>query len=123
MPGIPWLKTLGLILWDFGTLTMSFEMGQQQITLHDLQSNPGPLIHSMCQDEKQLQPRDLLNDFALLYFLIPSSSGATCDPTGIQDCVEYRELNAKTVKDKFSISVVDELLDELHGAQYFTKPY
>jgi len=36
-------------------------------------------------------------------------------------CPEFRSLNKLIVKDKISIPVVDDLLDELHGAQFFTK--
>jgi hypothetical protein len=35
-------------------------------------------------------------------------------------CVDYRHLNAITVKDQYLVPVIDELLDELNGVSWFS---
>jgi hypothetical protein len=55
------------------------------------------------------------NPFLSLVILVNKKDGSWCF------CVDYRQLNNITMKDKNPLLIVDELLDELHGASWFTK--
>ena len=36
-------------------------------------------------------------------------------------CIDYRKLNEITIKNRFPLPIIEEILDELEGAEYFTK--
>lgn len=54
------------------------------------------------------------SDYASPIVLVPKKSGA------LRLCVDYRRLNAKTRKDAYPLPRIDESLDALGGARYFS---
>lgn len=60
-----------------------------------------------------IQPRN--NPFSSPVLLVKKKDGSW------RFCTDYRQLNSITVKNKYPLPTVDELIDGLQGAQWFTK--
>jgi hypothetical protein len=61
------------------------------------------------------QIRPSMSPFASSFILILKKDGT------LRMCIDYRVLNKKTIKNCYPIPRIDELMDELHGAVFFTK--
>jgi len=59
--------------------------------------------------------KDSQSAFSSLILLVRKKDGTW------RFCVDYRALNAITANDKFSILTIDEIMDDLNGAKYFSK--
>jgi hypothetical protein len=56
-----------------------------------------------------------MNPYSSLVVMVLKKEGSWCM------CPDFYSLNKLSIKDKFPILVIDDLLDELSGAQFFTK--
>nr|ABA96448.2 retrotransposon protein, putative, unclassified, expressed [Oryza sativa Japonica Group]BAG99806.1 unnamed protein product [Oryza sativa Japonica Group] len=92
--------------------------GAKPINLRPYRHNPA------LKDEIEKQISDMLSSGVIQHSQSPFASPAILvkKKNGTWRLViDYRQLNAITVKTKYPVPVIEELLDELTGAQWFTK--
>jgi hypothetical protein len=70
------------------------------------------LIRTMLQDE-MIRPNS--NPYSSPAILMRKKDGSW------RLCIDYRELNSQTIKNKYPIPVIEDMLDELQGATMFSK--
>ena len=97
---------------------------------HQIPLFSGSNLVNMKSDAKQ--HRDVIDGFVKEYLMsgvIQASTSPYASPVVLvrkkdgswRLSIDYRDLNEITIKDKFPIPLVDDLLDELHGSCIFSK--
>ncbi|WVZ89535.1 hypothetical protein U9M48_035919 [Paspalum notatum var. saurae] len=113
--GVHWLRMLGPIQWDFSQHTMCFVRRGKQIKWTGLDTSAA--LSAACSLSMHSDPHMAVLREEFAGVIRPSSSAFSSSALMIKKkdgswrfCVNYRALDSKTVKDKFSIPVVENSL-------------
>jgi len=86
----------------------------------------GP-VYKLSENEREAL-REYLDSSLASGFVQPSRSRAGAPilfakkkDGGLRMCVDYRDLNSKTIKNRYPLPLIEDLLDRLAGAKIFTK--
>jgi Reverse transcriptase (RNA-dependent DNA polymerase) len=77
---------------------------------------------------QKLEIENIIEDLLQKSFIQPSSSPFSSLVLLVKKndntwrlCIDYRQLNTTTIKNKYPIPIIDDILDELLGSKYFSK--
>ncbi|RVW67264.1 Retrovirus-related Pol polyprotein from transposon 412 [Vitis vinifera] len=139
--GVQWLEQLGLLMCNWQKMTMEFQWEDQEqptqlplvgevdhcIPLKDGIEPVNVRLYKYAHFQKaeiEKQVQDMLK----LGLIKPSTSPFSSPVLLVKKkyetwrvYIDYRALNVVTIKDRFLIPTIDDMLDELYGATYFTK--
>ncbi|GKC80683.1 putative mitochondrial protein [Tanacetum coccineum] len=118
--GIQWLATLGDMQCNFKKLIMKFHHKERQLVLRGMNNTH---VHWMHGNKGMLNKVELFSMALCVESQSPFSSPIVMvkkkDGTW-RMCIDYRQLNKHTIKDKFPIPVIKEVINELNGSVVFS---
>ncbi|XP_026383409.1 uncharacterized protein LOC113278901 [Papaver somniferum] len=118
--GSDWLRTLGDVTFNLAKLFISFIHNGQEITLQaDIPTLVQEVLNTFSdvfEEPTQLPPPRILDHQIPLK---PDSQAVNLRPYKCPYI--HKKLNFIIIQDKLPITVIEEILDELHGLRIFTK--